>query len=76
MKDKEIYTGVVVKFSNKKNFGFIEWFINNVKQPDMFVHYSDIDIEGYRTLSVGQTVYFKIDKNNEGRPKATNVIVI
>ena len=44
--------GRVKWFNNKKGFGFIEYKEN----LDIFVHYSSIMIEGYKTLSEGQMV--------------------
>lgn len=68
-----IFTGKVVWFNNKANYGFIEWEKDNLKQKDMFVHFSDINMEGYKTLTAGQNVTFEIGANFHGNPKAINV---
>ncbi len=74
MEDK--YLGTVVWFNNEVNYGFIDWEINKIKQTDLFVHFSDIVCEGFKTVKKGQHVSFKIGTNNEGKPKAIEVLVI
>ena len=49
-------------FNNKKGFGFIEYKEN----LDIFVHYSSIMIEGYKTLSEGQMVEFDLVETEKG----------
>ena len=71
-----VYFGTVIFFSNTKNYGFLAWEKDGVKQEDMFVHFSDIVCEGFKTLKKDQKVSFEIGKNNNGDPKATNVIVV
>ena len=67
------YEGIVVWFgakdSKKKTYGFIscEGF------EDIFCHFSDINVEGYKTLLAGQKVSFKVGVNHDGDPKAINV---
>lgn len=68
--------GTVVYFNVKKSYGFISWEINGEKQKDMFVHYSDINMNGFKTLKLNQKVCFDIGKNIKGLPKAINVTVI
>jgi cold shock protein len=74
MEDNKVYIGQVIWFG--KGIGFIAWDIDGIQQKDMFIHYSDISIEGYKTLSKDQKVSFEIGTNNRGQPKAINVIVI
>lgn len=74
MEDTKVFEGTVIFF--KKNYGFIEWQIDTVKQTDLFVHFSDIAIEGYKTLKGGQKVSFEIGKNKNDKPKAINVKVL
>jgi CspA family cold shock protein len=69
------YTGKVIWF-NKLGIGFLEWEKDNVKQADMFVHYSDLAMEGFKMLHKGQEVSFEIGINHKGQPKATNVKVL
>jgi len=64
-----IYTGKVVWFDSKKGFGFI----SRENQPDIFVHFSDIAMDGYKNLIKDQTVQFQIGENYFGKPKAIKV---
>jgi len=73
MEDNQILTGTVVWFNNKKNFGFLQWEKDGVQQKDIFVHYSDINVSGFKTLTKGQQVSFKIGTNHSGQPKAIEV---
>jgi len=68
--------GTVVYFNVKKGYGFISWLQEGKKQKDMFVHYSDIDMNGFKVLSINQTVEFEIGKNIKGEDKAVKVKVI
>ena len=54
--------GRVKWFNNEKGFGFIEYKEN----LDIFVHYSSIMIEGYKTLSEGQMVEFDLVETEKG----------
>ena len=54
--------GRVKWFNNEKGYGFIEFKENE----DIFVHYSAIEIEGYKTLSEGQLVEFKLVETSKG----------
>ena len=60
--------GTVKWFSNSKGFGFI----GRENGPDVFVHYSAIAGDGYRTLQEGDAVEFEIVQGPKG-PQATNV---
>lgn len=64
-----IYTGKVVWFDSKKGFGFI----SRENQPDIFVHFSDIAMDGYKNLIKDQVVQFQIGENYFGKPKAIKV---
>jgi len=55
-------TGTVKWFDNKKGYGFIE----RDEGDDVFVHYSEIKIEGYRTLKDGQRVEFQVTEGGKG----------
>jgi CspA family cold shock protein len=62
-------TGRVKWFDNKKGYGFIEL---DDGSGDIFVHYSDIVEEGFKTLSEGDAVEFEISESDQSR-KATKV---
>ena len=65
----ERVTGTVKWFSNEKGYGFIQREGAN----DVFVHYSAIQAEGFKTLSEGQQVEFEVEQSPRG-PQATNVV--
>lgn len=62
--------GIVRWFNSRKGYGFI----NKKDEPDIdiFVHYSYVDMDGYKTLSKGQEVSFDLEKTDRG-PQAHNV---
>ncbi|MBU9722053.1 MULTISPECIES: cold-shock protein [Bacillaceae] len=60
--------GTVKWFNAEKGFGFIEV----EGQDDVFVHFSAIQGEGFKTLEEGQTVNFEIEQGQRG-PQAANV---
>jgi CspA family cold shock protein len=62
-------TGTVSKFMDNKGFGFIT---PDDGGKDVFVHHSDIKMNGFKTLSPGQRVTFDIAHEAKG-PKASNV---
>ncbi|HOA35033.1 MAG TPA: cold-shock protein [Bacillota bacterium] len=61
--------GRVKWFNPQKGYGFIE--VEDGK--DVFVHYSEIQEEGFKTLEEGQEVEFEIVEGNRG-PQAANVV--
>jgi len=63
--------GTVKWFNNDKGFGFIR----AEDGTDVFVHYSAIQAEGFRSLEEGQSVQFDIVNSDRG-PQAANVTVI
>ena len=62
-------TGVVKWFDAKKGFGFI----SVPEEDDVFVHFSAIQGEGYKTLEEGQQVEFDIEEGPKGQ-QACNVV--
>ncbi|QTM99214.1 MULTISPECIES: cold-shock protein [Bacillaceae] len=61
--------GKVKWFNADKGFGFIEV----EGQDDVFVHFSAIQEEGFKTLEEGQEVTFDVEEGNRG-PQAANVV--
>ncbi len=62
--------GKVAWFNNAKVFGFI----TRDGGPDVFLHYSAIQTEGYKSLKEGQAVSFDIETGSSGKPQAANVV--
>ncbi|MBQ9766184.1 MAG: cold-shock protein [Lachnospiraceae bacterium] len=60
--------GTVKWFNNQKGYGFI----SDEEGKDVFVHFSGLVMEGYKTLEEGQEVEFEV-VNGEKGPQATNV---
>jgi CspA family cold shock protein len=65
---KSMNTGKVKWFNSEKGFGFIEVDGGD----DVFVHFSAIQSDGFKTLEEGQTVKFEIVEGQRG-PQAANV---
>ena len=60
--------GTVKWFSNSKGYGFI----SDENGKDLFVHYSGLNMEGFKSLEEGQAVEFDVVDGAKG-PQATNV---
>ena len=69
MAEREI--GTVKWFNSTKGFGFIE----RENEKDVFVHYSEIDDTGYRSLDEGQRVEFTVVDGEKG-PQAQQVVIV
>ena len=76
MESKVIYYGTVCWFDPKRGFGFISWEIDSVKQKDLFLHFSDISCEGFKTVYKNQRVQFGLGTNVRGDPKAIDVVIL
>lgn len=61
-------TGTVKWFNDQKGYGFIE----QENGPDLFVHYKEINGEGFKTLYEGDKVNFEVEEGPKG-PLATRV---
>ena len=60
--------GTVKWFNNQKGYGFI----SDEEGNDVFVHYTGLNMEGFKTLEEGQAVEFDVVSGTKG-PQATNV---
>ena len=63
------YKGTVKWFNNAKGYGFL----GRENGPDVFVHYSSIQLDGYKTLKEGDQVEFDVIQGDKG-PQADNVV--
>ena len=62
-------TGIVKWFNAEKGYGFIE----SEQGSDVFVHYSAIWADGFRTLAEGDRVEFEVGSGRDGRSQAEEV---
>ena len=69
MEDRNMSKGTVKWFNNQKGYGFISDEAGN----DVFVHYSGLNMEGYKTLEEGQAVEYEVTEGEKG-PQAVNVV--
>ena len=63
--------GTVKWFNNQKGYGFF----TDEEGKDVFVHFSGLNMEGFKTLEENQAVEFEVSEGAKG-PQATNVSVI
>lgn len=68
MEERLMNRGTVKWFNNQKGFGFI----SDAEGNDVFVHYSGLNMEGYKSLEEGQEVEYEVIEGAKG-PQATNV---
>ena len=62
-------TGTVKWFNNQKGYGFI----SDEQGNDVFVHYSGLNMDGFKSLEEGATVEFEVVEGAKG-PQAVNVV--
>lgn len=65
-------TGTVKWFSARRGYGFI----TDEKENDFFVHFSEIQSEGFRKLKAGQKVTFRVEEDEQGRGLAKEVYLV
>ncbi len=63
--------GVVKWFDAKKGYGFV---VSPDVEGDVFVHYTKIQMEGFKKLETGEQVTFDVVQSPEGKPQADNVV--
>jgi len=76
MTENKVFTAKVCWFSPKTGIGFVtpdDPSANGGK--DLFVHWSNIEMSGYKTLKPGQIVSFEIGKNERG-PQAIHIKIL
>ncbi|MCD8316043.1 MAG: cold-shock protein [Eggerthellaceae bacterium] len=64
--------GIVKWFNPEKGYGFI----SQQNGEDLFVHFSAIQMKGYRTLDTGTEVSYEVVTGKNGKPQASNVMTI
>lgn len=62
--------GVVKWFNPEKGYGFI----SQNDGEDLFVHFSEIQMDGFKTLDEGQRVSFEVTTGQNGKLQASNVV--
>lgn len=65
--------GKVIAFNDKRGYGFIKQSKHG--EQDLFVHFSNISGEGYKTLKKGDEVEYDLGKDNNNRDQALNVTI-
>ncbi len=66
------YEGTVKWFNNAKGFGFL----GREGGPDVFVHYTAIQTDGYKSLKEGDQVEFAVVQGETGKPQADSVKIL
>jgi CspA family cold shock protein len=72
MSESKVLRGKVCWFNVRQGYGFVT---REDGVGDVFVHYSNIQADGFKTLKEGQTVEFEIGSNHRG-PQAINIKVL
>ena len=67
----EVTTGTVKWFNESKGYGFLE----QKSGPDVFAHFSAIVGDGFKTLTEGQAVEFRVTQGQKG-PQAENIVAL
>jgi CspA family cold shock protein len=63
--------GVVKWFDAKKGYGFV---VSPEVEGDIFVHYTKIQMDGFKKLETGEQVTFEVIRSAEGKPQAEAVV--
>ncbi len=73
MVEDNVKYGRVVWFNFKRGFGFIQ---PDLGGADIFLYYSDLVMEGFKTVNKDQRVSYEVGMNIRGQPKAISVKII
>jgi CspA family cold shock protein len=65
--------GIVKWFNNKKGYGFVR---QDGIVEDIFVHFSSVAMDGYKTLREGEKVSYDLVRTENGKLQAENIVVI
>jgi CspA family cold shock protein len=68
---EERYEGIVIWFDPSKGFGFVS---QDDQEEDIFIHWSNIQVEGFKTVKPNQRVTYELGKNHRG-VQAVNVVL-
>ena len=66
-------TGTVKWFNNAKGYGFVT---PDQGEQDVFIHFSAIAMDGYKTLKEGQKVEFELQRGLNGKTSAENLVLV
>lgn len=64
-------TGIVIWFDSRKGIGFID---QDDSEEDLFLHYSNIQVDGFKTVKPNQKVSYEFGSNHRGQ-QAVNVVL-
>lgn len=66
-----VHDGVVKWFDAKKGYGFV---VSPEVEGDVFVHYTKIQMDGFKKLETGEKITFDLVLSPEGKPQADQVV--
>ena len=66
-------TGTVKWFNNRKGYGFV--VPDEQVEEDVFIHYSSIEMEGFKTLSEGQKINFELSDGPKGLHATIQIVL-
>ena len=72
MSESEMLNGTVIWFDSRRGYGFVK---PDNDDSDVFVHYSNITSDGFKTLKAEQRVSFAMGTNHRG-PQCINVVLL
>lgn len=72
----DVIRGTVKRFNPKRGYGFIQMVGETDENDDVFIHQSDIDIEGFRSLNEGEEVEFILEITGDNELKARHCKLI